>query len=221
MVVSQTILYNSKTNNVRPQRAKEESHDYRYFPDPDLPPLVLPEEFIAEQQGLLPELPAKKRERFVEKYALSVTDAAVLTADRAVADYYEAVVHAGSGADAKTAANWVMTEVLADAKDHGDGLRVPPGALANLIGLVRGGTVSHQAAKRVCAEVAERGGEPRNVAEALGVMQVADTGVLAGWVTEVLAAHPAEVVRYKNGEAKLVQFFLGQVMKASRGKADP
>jgi len=153
------MLYDSKTNSVRPQRSKEESHDYRYFPDPDLPPLVLSEEFIAEQQTLLPELPAKKRERLVEKYALSVTDAAVLTADRAVADYYEAVVHAG--AEPKTAANWVMTEVLADAKDHGDGLRVPPGALANLIGLVRGGTVSHQAAKRVFAEVAERGGEPR------------------------------------------------------------
>ena len=218
-VAPQTMLYDSKTNSVRPQRSKEESHDYRYFPDPDLPPLVLTEEFIAEQQTLLPELPAKKRERFVEKYALSVTDAAVLTADRTVADYYEAVVHAG--ADAKTAANWVMTEVLEDAKDHADGLRVPPGALANLIGLIRGGYVSHQAAKRVFAEVAERGGEPRNVAEALGVIQVGDTGVLAGWVSEVLAAHPAEVARYKTGETKLVQFFLGQVMKASRGKADP
>ena len=218
-VAQQTMLYDSKTNSVRPQRTKEASHDYRYFPDPDLPPLVLTEEFIAEQQALLPELPAKKRERFVEKYALSVTDAAVLTADRTVADYYEAVVHAG--ADAKAAANWVMTEVLADAKDHGDGLRVPAGALANLIGLVRGGYVSHQAAKRVFAEVAERGGEPRNVAEALGVIQVGDAGVLAGWVSEVLAAHPTEVERYKNGETKLVQFFLGQVMKVSRGKADP
>jgi len=143
----------------------------------------------------------------------------VLTADRAVADYYEAVVHAG--AEPKTAANWVMTEVLEDAKDHGDGLRVPPGALANLIGLVRGGTVSHQAAKRVFAEVAERGGEPRNVAEALGVMQVGDAGVLAAWVNEVLGAHTTEVARYKQGETKLLQFFVGQVMKASRGKADP
>jgi len=215
----QTMLYDSKTNGVRPQRSKEESHDYRYFPDPDLPPLVLTEQFIAEQQTLLPELPAKKRERFVEKYALSVTDAAVLTADRNVADYYEAVVHAG--ADAKTAANWVMTEVLADAKDHADGLRVAAGALANLIGLVRGGTLSHQAAKRVFAEVAERGGEPRNVAEALGLVQVADTGVLSGWVSDVLGAHSSEVMRYKQGETKLLQFFVGQVMKASRGKADP
>jgi len=220
-VEQQTLLYDAKTNAVRLQRAKEESHDYRYFPDPDLPPLVLREEFIAEQQALLPELPAKKRERFVEKYALSVTDAAVLTADRAVADYYEAVVHAGSGADAKVAANWVMTEVLADAKDHGDGLRVQPGALANLIGLVRGGTLSHQAAKRVFSEVAEHGGEPRNVAEALGLIQVADAGVVTGWVSEVLAEHPTEVARYKSGEIKLMPFFIGQVMKVSRGKADP
>jgi aspartyl-tRNA(Asn)/glutamyl-tRNA(Gln) amidotransferase subunit B len=218
-IQQQTLLYDSKTNGVRAQRSKEESHDYRYFPDPDLPPLVLTAEFVAEQQTLLPELPAKKRERFAAQYALNVTDAAVLTADRAVAEYYEAVVHAG--ADAKLAANWVMTEVLADAKDHGDGLRVPPGALANLIGLVRGGTVSHQAAKRVFAEVAEHGGEPRNVAEALGVIQVADAGVMAAWVGEVLGAHPAEVARYKNGEKKLLQFFLGQVMKTSRGKADP
>src|SRR5438128_12654340 len=181
--------------------------------------MVLSVESIAEYQPILTELPAKKRERFVEKYALNVTDAAVLTADRNVADYYEAVVHAG--ADAKIAANWVMTEVLADAKDHGDGLRVPPGALANLIGLVRGGTVSHQAAKRVFSEVAEHGGEPRNVAEALGLIQVADTGVAAGWVREVLGAHPGEVERYHKGETKLLQFFVGQVMKVSRGKADP
>ncbi len=218
-ITQQTMLYDSKTNSVRSQRSKEESHDYRYFPDPDLPPLVLSEEFIAEQQTLLPELPAKKRERFVAQYALSVNDAAVITAERAVADYYESVVHAG--AESKTAANWVMTEVLADAKDHGDALRVPPGALANLIGLVQGGYVSHQAAKRVFAQVAERGGEPRNVAEALGLVQVADAGVVTGWVSEVLAANPTEVTRYKSGEVKLLQFFVGQVMKVSRGKADP
>ncbi|HVH09004.1 MAG TPA: Asp-tRNA(Asn)/Glu-tRNA(Gln) amidotransferase subunit GatB [Gemmatimonadales bacterium] len=220
-VTQQTMLYDAKSNSVRPQRAKEASHDYRYFPDPDLPPLVVTEDLVVAQQALLPELPAKKRERFVEKYALSVTDAAVLTADRAIADYYEAVVQAVGVADAKTAANWVMTEVLADAKDHGDGLRVPPGALANLIGLVRGGTLSHQAAKRVFGEVAAHGGEPRNIAEALGLIQVVDSGVVGGWVNEVLVAHPTEVTRYKNGETKLLQFFVGQVMKVSRGKADP
>jgi len=205
-VVQETMLYDAKTNGVRPQRRKEESHDYRYFPDPDLPPLVLSTEFIAAQQAELPELPAAKRERFVAQYALSTTDAAVLTAERAVADYYESVVRAGA---------------LADAKDHAEGLRVPAAGLAQLIALVRGGTVSHQAAKRVFAEVAERGGEPRTVAEALGLVQVADAGVLVGWVNDVLGAHSGEVNRYKHGETKLLQFFVGQVMRASRGKADP
>jgi aspartyl-tRNA(Asn)/glutamyl-tRNA(Gln) amidotransferase subunit B len=218
-ITQQTMLYDSKDSAVRPQRSKEESHDYRYFPEPDLPPLVLTPEFVAEQQSLLPELPASKRERFVAQYGLPQQDAAVLTAGRAVADYYEGVVHAG--AEAKAAANWVMGEVLADAKDHAEALRVPAASLAQLIGLVKGGTLSHQAGKRVFAELANRGGDPRTIAEALGVIQVADMNVVAGWVSEVIAAHPAEVARYKAGETKLMAFFVGQVMKASKGKADP
>ncbi len=218
-VTQQTMLYDHKDNAVRPQRSKEESHDYRYFPEPDLPPLVLSPEFVAEQQSLLPELPASKRERFVAQYGLPQQDAAVLTAGRAVADYYEGVVHAG--AEAKAAANWVMGEVLADAKDHAEALRVPAGSLAQLIGLVKGGTLSHQAGKRVFTELANRGGEPRTIAEALGVIQVVDPNAVAGWVAEVLGAHATEVGRYKSGETKLMAFFVGQVMKASKGKADP
>jgi aspartyl-tRNA(Asn)/glutamyl-tRNA(Gln) amidotransferase subunit B len=218
-VTQQTMLYDSKDNAVRPQRSKEESHDYRYFPEPDLPPLVLTPEFVAEQQSLLPELPASKRERFVAQYGLPQQDAAVLTAGRSVADYYEGVVHAG--AEAKAAANWVMGEVLADAKDHAEALRVPAAALAQLIGLVKGGTLSHQAAKRVFGELANRGGDPRTIAEALGVIQVADPTAVAGWVSEVLGTHATEVGRYKSGETKLMAFFVGQVMKASKGKADP
>jgi aspartyl-tRNA(Asn)/glutamyl-tRNA(Gln) amidotransferase subunit B len=218
-LVQQTMLYDSKENAVRPQRAKEESHDYRYFPEPDLPPLVLPPEWIPEQQAQLPELPAAKRERFVAQYALSTQDAAVLTASRGVAEYFEGVVHAG--AEPKGAANWVMGEVLADAKDHQEQLRVQPGALAQLIALVKGGTVSHQAAKRVFVELAVRGGEPRTVAESLGLIQVGDSNVMGQWVDEVLKAHPAEVARYKGGETKLMAFFVGQIMKVSKGKADP
>jgi len=218
-VVQQTMLYDSKDNMVRPQRSKEESHDYRYFPEPDLPPLVLTPEFVAEQQSALPELPAGKRERFVTQYGLTRDHAAVLTASRGVADYYENVVRAG--ADPQAAANWVMTEGLADAKDHGDELRVPPPALAQIVALVKGGTLSHQAAKRVFGEVAARGGDPRTIAEALGLVQVADTTVVAAWVTDVLGAHAPEVGRYKNGETKLMAFFVGQVMRASKGKADP
>ena len=218
-IEQQTMLYDAKTNSVRPQRTKEESHDYRYFPDPDLPPLVLQPEFIEEQRAALPELPTAKRERFQTQYALSIEHAAVLTSDRTVADYYEAAVHAG--AEPKAAANWVINEVLADAKDHNEQLRVPAASLAQLVSMVKGGRLSQQAAKRVFVEVAERGGEPRNVAEALGLIQVADSGVVAAWVSEVLGAHATEVSRYRNGETKLLQFFVGQVMKASRGKADP
>ncbi|OLC09612.1 MAG: glutaminyl-tRNA synthase (glutamine-hydrolyzing) subunit B [Gemmatimonadetes bacterium 13_1_40CM_66_11] len=218
-VTQQTMLYDSKENAVRPQRSKEESHDYRYFPEPDLPPLVLTPEFVAEQQSELPELPAAKRDRFVAAYALSREHATVVTSSRAVADYYENVVRAG--AEPQAAANWVMTEALADAKDHQEQLRVAPGALAQLVALVKGGTLSHQAAKRVFGEVAAKGGEPRTIAESLGLIQVADTNVVAGWVTDVLGAHAPEVGRYKNGETKLMAFFVGQVMRASKGKADP
>jgi len=218
-VTQQTMLYDSRENNVRPQRSKEESHDYRYFPDPDLPPLVLTPEFVAEQQSELPELPAAKRDRFAASYGLSREHAMVITATRAVADYYETV--AKTSAEHQAAANWVMTEALADAKDHNDQLRVLPAALSQIIGLVKGGTLSHQAAKRVFAEVAANGGDPRSVAESLGLIQVGDTNIIAGWVTDVLAAHPTEVERYKKGETKLMPFFVGQLMRASKGKADP
>jgi len=218
-VTQATMLYDSKANTVRHQRSKEESKDYRYFPEPDLPPLILAEDWITEQRGTLPELPAAKRERFVSQYGLSQQDAGVLTAERSVADYYESVMHAG--AEPKAAANWVMGEVLAHAKDHQEQLQVPAASLAGIIALVKGGTLSHQGAKKVFTEVAARGGDPRTVAEALGVIQVADTGVLTQWVDEVVSAHPAEAARFKGGEAKLMAFFVGQVMKASKGKADP
>ena len=218
-VTQQTMLYDSKENAVRPQRSKEESHDYRYFPEPDLPPLILTPEFVAEQQSELPELPAAKRDRFVATYALSREHATVVTSSRAVAEYYENVVRAG--AEPQAGANWVMTEVLGDAKDHQEQLRVAPGALAQIIALVKGGTLSHQAAKKVFTEVAAKGGEPRTIAESLGLIQVADTNIIAGWVTDVLAAHPSEVERYKKGETKLMPFFVGQLMRASKGKADP
>jgi aspartyl-tRNA(Asn)/glutamyl-tRNA(Gln) amidotransferase subunit B len=218
-VTQQTMLYDSKENSVRPQRSKEESHDYRYFPEPDLPPLVLTPEFVAEQQSELPELPGAKRDRFVASYGLSREHATVVAATRAVADYFETV--AKTSTEPQAAANWVMTEALADAKDHSDQLRVSPAALSQIIGLVKGGTLSHQAAKKVFGEVAAKGGDPRTIAESLGLIQVADTNVVAGWVTDVLGAHAPEVGRYKNGETKLMAFFLGQVMRASKGKADP
>jgi aspartyl-tRNA(Asn)/glutamyl-tRNA(Gln) amidotransferase subunit B len=216
-----TLLFNAGTGQVRELRSKEESHDYRYFPDPDLPPLVLAPEWIAEQRAALPELPEARRARLEIAYGLPAYDARVLTSESALAEYFESVVAAG--VEAKTAANWVMGDVMTTFNETG-GFPVVAGRLADLVSLVREGVVSHQAAKRVYAELAqdaERGGDPKSVAERLGLVQVSDQGALAGWVDEVLAAHPAEVARFKSGETKLMGFFVGQVMKRSKGKADP
>jgi aspartyl-tRNA(Asn)/glutamyl-tRNA(Gln) amidotransferase subunit B len=214
-----TLLFNALTGQVKPTRSKEESHDYRYFPDPDLPPLVLRPEWIAEQRAGLPELPDAKRARLETEYALPAYDARVITGEAALAQYFEAVVNAG--ADPKSAANWVMADVMTTFNDRGE-FPVSPAKLAGLIGLVREGTLSLQAAKRVYAELAQAPDQdPRSTAERLGVVQVSDQGALAGWVDEVLSAHPAEVARYHDGETKLLGFFVGQVMKRSKGKADP
>jgi aspartyl-tRNA(Asn)/glutamyl-tRNA(Gln) amidotransferase subunit B len=214
-----TLLFNAATGQVKPTRSKEESHDYRYFPDPDLPPLVLTPAWIAEQRTALPELPDAKRERLVAAYSLSAYDARVLTGEPALARYFEDVV--GAGADPKVTANWVMGDVMTTFNQTGT-FPVSAGQLAQLISLVGDATVSHQAAKRVYSELTRSAGEnPRAAAERLGLLQVRDEGALSEWVEEVLAAHPGEVARFRDGEAKLMSFFVGQVMKRSKGKADP
>jgi aspartyl-tRNA(Asn)/glutamyl-tRNA(Gln) amidotransferase subunit B len=219
MVEQVTLLFNAATAQVKPTRSKEESHDYRYFPDPDLPPLVLRIPWIAEQQAALPELPEARRARLEAALGLSAYDARVLTSEPALAGYFEAVV--AEGVDAKTAANWVMGDVMTQFNETGS-FPVSASLLRELIGLVRDGTVSHQAAKRVFIELASQPGQAaRAVAERLGLVQVSDQSALSEWVTEVLAAHPAEVARFRSGETKLMGFFVGQVMKRSQGKADP
>jgi aspartyl-tRNA(Asn)/glutamyl-tRNA(Gln) amidotransferase subunit B len=214
-----TLLFNAATGQVKPTRSKEESHDYRYFPDPDLPPLVLTPTWIAEQRATMPELPDAKRARLETAHALSGQDAKVITAEAELAHYFESVVAAG--ADPKAAANWVMGEVMTTYNESG-AFPVPAQRLAELIGLVREGVVSHQAAKRVYTELAHASDQdPRATAARLGLVQVSDLGALGGWVDEVLAAYPEEVARFRSGETKLMAFFVGQVMKRSKGKADP
>ena len=218
-VAQVTLLFNAGTGQVRPLRSKEESHDYRYFPDPDLPPLVLSPEWIADQRDGLPELPEARRARLEVAYGLPAYDARVLTSEVALAEYYESVV--GAGVEPKIAANWVMGDVMTTFNETG-AFPVEARRLAGLVTLVREGVVSHQAAKRVYTELAQGpGDEPKAVAERLGLVQVSDQGALASWVDEVLAAYPAEVARYRGGETKLMGFFVGQVMKKSKGKADP
>ena len=213
-----TMLFNAASGTVKPMRSKEESHDYRYFPDPDLPPLVLTPKWIEEQHAALPELPEPKRERFMTRYAITAYDAGVLASERPVADYFEAVV--GAGAEAKSAANWVMGEAMSGYNETG---RFSVGAerLSKLIGLVKEGVVSLQAAKRVYPELVDGNEDPRAVAERLGLIQVGDADALGAWVEDVLAANPSEVERFRGGEVKLMGFFVGQVMKKSGGKADP
>ncbi len=213
--------FTAATGELRAMRVKEESHDYRYFSDPDLPPLVLHAAGIdsAVEAHTLPELPPARAARFMDAYALSEYDARVLTASRSLADYFEtAVTH---GAEPKPAANWVMGPVLAEAKTASGSYRVSPARLARLLALIGDGTLSTQAAKRVFAALAERDDDPRDVAARLGLVQVADADRLAAWVDEVLARYPAEVERYAGGEARLEGFFMGEVMKASGGTADP
>ncbi len=213
--------FTARTGDLKPMRVKEESHDYRYFPEPDLPPLDLTSYGIDVEQERkhLPELPAARQTRFQQQYQLSSYDAAVLTATRRLADYYEEVVAAGL--PPKEAANWVMGPALADSNEHNGLFRVNAHRVAEIGQLVVSGTVSMQAAKRVFSEIAGQDDSPPAVAERLGLVQVADADQLGTWVDGVLAANPAEVRRYKGGEEKLLAFFTGQVMKASRGKADP
>ena len=214
-----TLLFNAGTGQVKPIRSKEESHDYRYFPDPDLPPLVLLPAWIDEQRAALPELPEAKRARLETEYALPAYDAGVITSEPELARFFESVVRAG--VDPKTAANWMMGEVMTTYNERG-AFPVSPERLARLTALVRDGGLSHQAAKRVYAELAVAPTEdPAAVAERLGLTQVSDESALTSWVDEVLAAHPGEVSRFRSGESKLMAFFVGQVMKRSKGKADP
>ena len=216
-----SLLFNAATGAVRPSRSKEDSHDYRYFPDPDLPHLVLDEAFIEEQRRALPELPDARRARFETGYGLSAYHAQELTGERAVADYFEATVKAG--AEAKAVVGWVLGEVMAGYNASGR-FAWTPVRLAELIAASKTGAVSHQAAKQIFGYVLKA--EPgeytvTGIAADLGLLQVQDSGALEGWVDEVLAANPGEVARYRGGETKLIGFFVGQVMKKSGGKADP
>jgi len=218
----QTMLWDGAAGQVRPSRTKEGSHDYRYFPEPDLPPLLLEQGWIDRTLHELPELPAARRARFASEYALGDYDIDVLTADPVIADYYESVTRAHG--DSKAAANWVMGEVLAQLR-AGDGdlatFRVRPHDLAELLNLVRDGVVSHTAAKQIFARMVATGDPPAQIAEREGLVKVDDDAQLSRWLDEVVAEMPTEAERFRNGERKLQGVLIGAVMKKSKGRADP
>lgn len=221
-VHQQTMLWDAGLGEVRPARSKEGSHDYRYFPEPDLPPLILADEWIEQQRKALPELPQARRERFMSEYGLGEYDTEVLTAGRELSDYYESV--ARQHGDPKAAANWVMGEVMATLNATGedpDHFRVRPADLAQLLNMVRDGLLSHSAAKRVFAVMAESGDRPEQIAQREGLLKVDDLEQLRAWIDQAVAAHPEEWGRFAAGERKLIGVLVGAVMKLSRGSADP
>ncbi len=213
-----TLTFNAATGEVKPIRSKEDAHDYRYFADPDLPPMILSDEWIAARRGEVPELPAARRSRYATEFGLPEYDIGVLTQELDIAAYFEAVVAAG--AQPKAAANWVMGEALAGFNESGS-FAVAPARVAELAALVADGTVSLQAAKRIFAIIAGQDEAPLAVAEREGLVQVRDNDAMTAWVDAVIAANAAEVERYRGGEVKLIGFLVGQVMKESKGKADP
>ena len=221
-IQQQTMLWDAGAGEVRASRTKEGSHDYRYFPEPDLPPLVLAKEWIDQLKHDLPELPAGRRARFETEYALGTYDVDVLTANPRLSEYYEAVARAHG--DPKSAANWVMGEVLAQLKATGadvESFRVRPQDLAGLLDLVRDGIVSHTAAKQVFAAMVATGDPPAQIAAREGLVKVDDDAQLAAWLHEVVAELPAEAARFRAGEKKLQGVLIGAVMKKSGGRADP
>ena len=221
-VHQQTMLWDGARGEVRPARSKEESHDYRYFPEPDLPPLRLDRDWLSDVKKCLPELPQARQKRFAEEYSLPPGDIEVLTSSPALADYFEGV--ARQSEDPKGAANWVMGEVLGALKNTDQTIThfsVRPADLARLIELVRDGFVSNTAAKRIFTLMVETGDPPARIAEREGLVQVRDASELERWVDEVLAENPREAERFRGGEKKLLGVLVGQVMKKSRGRADP
>ena len=218
----ETRRWDDEAGVTLPMRSKEYAHDYRYFNEPDLPPVVLDEATVEAWRAELPELPAARRRRFVEEYGLPEYDAGVLTADRGVADYYEAA--AKKSGNYKGVSNWVMGELLRALGEAGLGIgeaRITPEALAGLVGLVDRKVVNGPAAKEVFQELFERGGEPEAIVKAKGLAQVSDSGAMEAFADQAIAGNPKVVEDYKGGKESALMFLVGQVMKASRGKANP
>jgi aspartyl-tRNA(Asn)/glutamyl-tRNA(Gln) amidotransferase subunit B len=204
------------------QRSKEYAHDYRYFPEPDLPPLNISRKWVEEIKGKLPELPDTRRDRFITEYGLSAYDTDVLTTDKAVADYFEACVQAYP--QAKTVSNWITGELFRLLKETETGIeevRIPPSALAELLTLVEKGTINQNIAKAVLGEMFKSGRAAAEIVAEKGLAQISDADELGRVIDEMIAANPDQVAEYRAGKERLLGWFVGQVMKATRGKADP
>jgi aspartyl-tRNA(Asn)/glutamyl-tRNA(Gln) amidotransferase subunit B len=220
-VVQETRLYDPGRGETRSMRSKEDAHDYRYFPEPDLLPLVLQQDWVDALKAKLPELPDAKRARFVEQYGISFYDAGVLIAEQATGDFYERVA---KGRDAKLAANWVTGDFFAALNRLGAAIETSPigaEALGELIDLISDKTINGRIAKEVFEAMLETGDAPGKIVADRGLKQVTDTGAIEAAIDAVIAANPDKVAEYKSGKEKLFGFFVGQVMKAMAGKGNP
>jgi len=223
-VVQETRLYDADKDETRSMRSKEEANDYRYFPDPDLLPVVIDDDDIERVRDELPELPDAKRARFVEAYSLSEADADVITSSRALADYFETVVTEAKGAEAKLCANWVMTDLLGALNKSGQELQDSPVSAAMLGGMLQriaDNTISGKIAKQVFEAMWNGEGDADAVIDSKGLKQMTDTGEIEKIIDDIIADNMAQVEQYRAGKDKVFGFFVGQVMKATQGKANP
>jgi aspartyl-tRNA(Asn)/glutamyl-tRNA(Gln) amidotransferase subunit B len=221
-VVQETRLFNPDTGTTRSMRSKEDAHDYRYFPDPDLLPLELEEAFVEECRASLPELPDAKRARYVNDLGISAYNAAVLTAEVETARWFEALL--AEGAEARQASNWVMSDLFGALNRLGKDIEhspVSPKQAAELLKLVADGTLSGTLSKQVFEIMLETGGDPGAIVEEKGLKQTSDTGAIEAVIAEVLANNPGQLEQYRGGKEALFGFFVGQTMKAMAGKANP
>ncbi|NEP61426.1 MAG: Asp-tRNA(Asn)/Glu-tRNA(Gln) amidotransferase subunit GatB [Symploca sp. SIO2G7] len=221
-IIQETRLWEENRQQTFSMRSKEGSSDYRYFPEPDLPPIEVSQEQLEQWHNELPELPAQKRERYIQELGLSAYDSRVLTDDRQVAEYFEGTVTAG--ANAKQAANWVMGDIAAYLKTEKlaiADIALTPAILAELINLIEDGTISGKIAKEILPELLSKGGSAKELVESKGLIKISNPEELEAIIDEIIAAHPKELEQYRNGKTKLQGFFVGQVMKKTSGRADP
>jgi len=221
-VVQETRLWDTKSGMTFSMRSKEEAHDYRYFPEPDLVPLTVDQKWIDEIAATLPELPDEKRRRFVSEYQIPEYDAVILTGSQTLADFFEATVKIYP--KSKIVSNWVMGDLLRELNNENkeiDQALIRPAQLAAMLKMIEEGTISGKIAKTVFEEMYRSGADPDKIVQEKGLVQVSDTSALEGVIDQVMAANPNEVEGYRAGKEKLIGFFVGQVMKQSGGKANP
>ncbi|CAN5847096.1 Asp-tRNA(Asn)/Glu-tRNA(Gln) amidotransferase subunit GatB [soil metagenome] len=221
-IYQETRLWEEGPQRTKSMRMKEGASDYRYFPEPDLPPIEVTADQLSEWRSHLPELPAQKRQRYEAELGLSAYDAAVLTDDRTVAEYFEAAI--ASGVSAKLVANWIMSDIAAylnAEKISIDELKLTPAALAEMVALIEDGTISNKIGKDLLPDLLNNGGSPKKIVESKGLSQISDPAEIEAMIDEVLAANSDELAKFRAGKTKLKGFFVGQVMKRTGGRADP